>query len=161
MQKIIQILNSAGLPHAPAVERAFNDLFSRQVFNSAGLAVSGTTTLFKTVNTIYAVVNGTTVVKTTADFPALTGYNLTSGQVGGFVATMDAAGVLYVLTISPAATLGQIVYPLVPPSQVAIGLVLLNVASPATFTGGTTVMTAAAPIVYVNLTGPFAPTNLF
>lgn len=163
MEKIKQLLIAGGAGAAALAEtttRAFNDLFSRQVLNSAALAVSGTTTLFKTVNTINAVIGGVSVLKATADFPALTGYNLTSGQIGGFLATMDVNGTLFALPIGPAAALGQIVYPMVPLSQVVIGTVLINAVNPVTFTGGTTLMSATS-VTYINQVGPFYPTNAF
>lgn len=140
--------------------RSFNDLFSRQVLNSAALSVSATTTQFATVNAIYAVIAGVTVTKAASNFPVLTGYNLTAAQIGGFIATIDANGNLSALPITPAATLGSIGYPAVPPSQAVVGVVLINAVNPAAFTGGTTLMSATS-VTYINQVGPFYPTNAF
>jgi len=163
MEKIKQYLVSLALPVAGQTEsllRSFNDLFSRQVLNSAGLAVSATTTLFATVNVINVVIGGVTSLKAAANFPALTGYNLTSAQIGGFIATIDQNGNLAALPINPAATLGSIGYPAVPVNQAVVGVVLINAVNPVAFTGGTTLMSATS-VTYINQVGPFYPTNAF
>ena len=163
MEKIKQYLLSGGsiaLEQPETVLRCFLDLFARQCLNSANLAVGTTTTKYKIANTIFAMIGGVMVQVASADGPVLTGYNLTSGQLGGFVATVDAAGVQYALPINPAATIGGMGFPVVPPSQAAVGVVLINTANAATFTGGTTLM-SASNVAYVNLVGPFNPLNLF
>lgn len=159
MEKIKQYIAGAGLQTPEQVERAFADLYQRQALNSAGLAVNGAgNPAYKVSNTVLAMVNGTLVSKATAAFPALTGYNLTSAQVGAIVAVMDVAGNLVNLCAGPATTLGQLSFPPVPPGYVCLGVVILNTA--ATFTGGTTAMDTAG-ITYVNVVGPFNPLNLF
>ena len=162
MEKIKLYLNAggSGSPQPESLTRAFNDLYSRQCLTSAGLAVGTTTTKFKLGNATYAVVGGTTVLVASADGPALTGYNLTSGQAGGFVVTVDSAGTIYALGITAAASIGGIVYPAVPVGQAVVGLALINTTNAATFTGGTTLMNASN-VTYVNVIGPFYPNNVF
>lgn len=162
MEKIKQYLNAGGSssPLPETLMRAFNDLYSRQCLTSAGLAVGTTTTKFKLGNATYAVVGGLTVLVASADGPVLTGYNLTSGQVGGFVVTVDSTGTIYAQAIGAAATIGSIVYPVIQPTQAVVGVVLINTTNAATFTGGTTVMNASN-VTYVNVIGPFYPNNVF
>lgn len=161
MERIKQLFTAAGaFALVETVLRAFNDLFSRQCLSSAGLAVGTTTTKFKLGNAIYVAINGVTQLVASADGPVLTGYNLTSAQVGGFVVTVDTGGVINALPIQPAAALNGIGYPVVPPTQAVVGLVLINTTNAATFTGGTTLMNASN-VAYVNIVGPFNPTNAF
>jgi hypothetical protein len=159
MEKIKQYLQGTGTAFADQVERAIADLYQRQALNSAGLAVNGAANpAYKVANTVLAMVGGTLVSKTTAAFPALTGYNLTSAQVGLIVAAMDVSGNLVNIFANPAASIGQLSLPPVPPNYVCLGVVLINIA--ATFTGGTTAMDTAG-ITYVSQVGPFNPLNLF
>jgi hypothetical protein len=161
MDRIKQLLINAGNEAIPpeVLLRAFNDLFARQCLNSAGAAVSSAAAVtWKTSNTIFAMVNGVLQTKTTANFPALTGYNLTSAQVGLIVGTVDGSGNLGAVYATPAATLGQLVMPVVPFNQAAVAVVVLNTA--ATFTGGTTAMDTSG-ISYINIVGPFSPTSAF
>lgn len=161
MERIKQLFTAGGAyALIETVLRAFNDLFSRQCLSNAGLAVGTTTTKFKLGNAIYTMINGVTQLIASADGPVLTGYNLTSAQIGGFVVTVDTAGAINALPIQPAATLAGVGYPAVPPNQAAVGLVLINTTNAATFTGGTTLM-SASNVAYVNIVGPFSPTNAF
>jgi hypothetical protein len=159
MEKIKQYLIGLAAPFHEQLLRAYGDLFQRQALNSAGLAVNGAANpAYKVGNTVLAMVGGTLVSKATTAFPALTGYNLTSAQVGAIVACMDVNGNLVNLFANPATSLGQLMFPAVPPTYVCLGVVILNTG--ATFTGGTTAMDTAG-ITYVNVVGPFNPLNLF
>lgn len=161
MEKIKQLLSSGTALSVPeTVQRAFNDLFSRQALTSPALAVGGTTTKFKVGTAAFVVINGVTSLVASADGPVLTGYNLTAGQVGGYLVTVDGSGVVYALPLNPAATLGGVGYPLVPASQVCIGVILINAVNPAIFTGGTSLM-SGTNVTYINSVGPFYPTNAF
>lgn len=164
MQKIKQYIQGGGIQALALPEtflRCFNDLYSRQCLSSAGLAVNASTTLYQITNATFVVLGGVTqLVAAVSAAPALTGYNLTSGQVGGVVCTVDASGVVRNLQINPGAALSFIGWPEVPAGQVAVGAVLINAVNAATFTGGTTLMSATS-VSYLNFTGPFNPTNAF
>jgi len=159
MEKIKQYLAGAGIPFPDAVERGLADLYQRQPLASFALAVNGAANpAYKTGVTSFAMVTGSLVSKASTAFPALTGYNLTAAQVGAILPCMDVTGNLINVFANPAATLGALQFPAIPPNYVCLGLVVLNTA--ATFTGGTTAMDTAG-ITYVNQVGPFNPLNVF
>lgn len=164
MQKIKQFLQGGGVQALAIPEtflRSFNDLYSRQALSSAALAVGATTTKFKIGAAVYVVIGGVLQLVASADGPVLAaGYNLTSTQFGGYVVTVDQQGVQYALQINPAASIGSVVWPEVPASQVAIGAVLINTTNAAAFTSGVTLL-SATNVSYLNFTGPFNPTNAF
>ena len=146
MEKIKQLVQAAG-PFAVPPEillRAINDLYSRQNLNSAAVAAGTTTTKLKTVNRIAYLIGGALCSFIATDDALIMATNtLSATQVGGYVITIDAAGVLYSLPLTPSATLaglGSVVWPVCPVSQCVIALVMVNIvtASAATFTAGTT-----------------------
>ena len=158
IQKLMVVGGGQSLSLPETFIRAFNDLYSRQALSSAGLAVGTTTTKFKIGNATYVILSGVLQLVASADGPVLTGYNLTSAQVGGFVVTVDQNGAIYALPLQPSASIGGVVWPVVPDTQVAVGVVLINTTNAATFTGGTTLM-SATNVSYLNIVGPFNPTN--
>ena len=82
--------------------------------------------------------------------PALTGWNLASGTFGMAIFTLDSVGNLYVLGGSQAASLANVVPPVVPGNQVPIGAILVSATS--AFTGGTTALDAVTT-TYLNFVG--------
>lgn len=164
MLKIKQTLQGGGIQALSLPEtfiRAFNELYSRQCLSSPGLAVNATNTLFQVTNLTPVVDRGVlSVIPAVTAFPALTGYTLTATQIGGFVATVDGSGVLRALPINPSISLtANVGFPEVPVDQVPVGVVLINAVNPAIFTGGTSVM-SGTNVTYVNIVGPFNPTNI-
>lgn len=161
MQKITQLIVAGGSQALALPEtflRAFNDLYSRQTLTSA--AITAAVAVTATFSAFHAVVSGVLVRVAAGNTPSLTGYNLTAAQVGGFVLTTDASGILAALPIQPAATVGGVGWPQVPAFQAVFGLVLINTTAAAIFTGGST-LTNAANVTLASIVGPFNPTNAF
>jgi hypothetical protein len=150
--------------------RAFNDLFSRQALNSGTLAAGTTTTKLKITNQITTLINGVPIIVSASDgatnfvetnATTLPVYSLTATQIGGYVFTVDNSGALHAFTISPSATLTSAPsFPLIPTTHAVFGLALVNTANAATFTAGTTAL-SATNVQLVNVVGPFYPTNIF
>ena len=128
------------------------------VLNTGGLAIkSATSALAKTVNTIYAKINGALVKKTAADMAALSG-TVTNAKFNVFVFTMNASGTLTTTMGTEGATIGAVVFPAVPASQVVIGFVIINPTGTGNFVGGTTNLDDATVVpnaVYVDTPYPF------
>ena len=173
MEKIKQLVvgGGAGSMNLPeTVLRAFNDLFSRQALNSGVIAAATTTTKLKTTNQITAIINGNLVVLAAQDgatnivetgATTLPTYVLTATQFGGYVFTVDSAGLLHALTIGPSANLNSPpTFPTIPINHAVFGLALVNTSSANTFTANTTAL-SAANVQLINVVGPFYPNNAF
>lgn len=170
MQKIIQLMQNSGIAFPETLLRAFNDLFSRQALNSGVLAVGTTTTKLKITNQINVVINGVLSVVAASDgamtwvesgSSVLPTNSLTATQIGGYVFTVDSTGALHALVMTPSANLASAPgFPTIPANHAVFGLALINTSNPATFTAGTTLVSATS-VQLVNQVGPFCPTNAF
>jgi hypothetical protein len=164
MEKIKQyILAGSPFGHQGGNEvllRSFNDLFNRQSLSSAALAVGTTTTKFKVGTAAFVVIAGVLQLVAVQDGPVLAGYALTAAQVGGYVVSVDGSGVLYANTISAGAAIGNVGFPMIPPNQAVLGVIVINAVNAATFTAGTTLM-SATNVSYINLVGPTYPNSAF
>lgn len=128
------------------------------VLNSGGLAIKGAGEgVAKTVNTIYAMINGVLVTKAAADMAALSG-TVTADKFNVFVFTMNASGTLKTTMGTEGDAIGDIVFPDVPAGEVVIGFVIINPTGTGNFVGGTTDLDDATVVpnaVYVNTPFPF------
>lgn len=131
------------------------------VLNSGGLALkTSSSALAKTVNTIYAMIDGVLVSKAAADMAALSGTTLADGDKNVYVFTVNASGTLATYQGTKAATIGGVVFPTIPSGEVVIGFVYIAT-SGATFVPGTTALDAGTvTAVYVNTPYPFNPNAL-
>jgi len=126
------------------------------VLNTAGLAI-GSSAKAKVLiaNTIYASINGVLVKKTTAEI-ALSG-TVTNAKFNVFVLSLAADGTVTATMGTEGATIGAVVFPALPASDVMIGFVIINPTGTGNFVGATTELgdaTVAPNAVYVN--SPFA-----
>ena len=128
-----------------------------QVLNSAGLTFgSSSKPKAKIANTIYALIDGVLVKKTTAEI-VLSGTVL-NAKFNVYVLSMTADGTVTATMGTAGATIGAVVFPAVPASSVVIGFVIVNPTGTGNFVGGTTDLddaTVAPNAVYVNTVGTF------
>lgn len=123
--------------------------------SSAGLAIgSGSKKKILIANTVYAVIDGVLVKKTTAeiDFTAIT-HDVANAKFAVFVLSMVAAGTITVTKSADAATLAAVVFPAVPADSVVIGFVIINPTGTGAFDATTTDLDDATVVpnaVYVN-----------
>jgi hypothetical protein len=133
-----------------------------QIFNSAGLAIgSSSKAKAKIVNTIYALVNGVLVTKTTAEI-TLSGTILTA-TYNVYVLTMASDGTVTATMGTAGATLAAVVFPAIPADSAVIGFVIVHPTGTGSFVGGTTELDDATVVpnaVYVNTVGSFNPNLL-
>lgn len=127
------------------------------LLNSGGLAI-GSSAKAKVLiaNTIYALIDGVLVKKTTAEI-ALSG-TVTNAKFNVFVLSMNASGTVTATMGTEGATIGAVVFPTVPDDQVVLGFVIVNPTGTGNFVGGTTELgdaTVAPNAVYVNTPFPF------
>jgi hypothetical protein len=165
MERIRQLIvagGSTGLTIPETALRLFLDLFARQCVGGSGWNAAATALVPRTGSTVTVVlVNGVTVrLAANSVAPALTGFNLTTGQHGAVLTTSDAGGTLRNYFTSPAASAAAIQYPAIPPTEAVIGVTYF--APTVTFTGGTTALDAAnVNATFVSVSGPFYPVNSF
>jgi hypothetical protein len=117
----------------------------------------------KIANTVYALINGALVAKTTAEVTLTTANNVANAKFNVIALLMDASGTVTPTNGTAAATLAAVVFPTIPSGQVCIGYVILNVTGTGGFVGGTTELDDATVIpnaVYVNTPFPFNPNML-
>lgn len=115
----------------------------------------------KIVSTIYALVTGILVTKTTAEI-TLAGTVLTT-KFNVFVLSIDNAGTVTATMGTAGATLGAVVMPTIPADNAVIGFVIINPTGTGSFVGGTTDLDDATVVpnaVYVNTLGSFNPNCL-
>lgn len=127
------------------------------VLNSPGLVIgSSSKPKVKIANTIYALINGVLVKKTTAEI-VISGTILTTA-FNVYVLSMTADGTVTATMGIAGATIGAVVFPTVPASSVVIGFVIVNPTGTGSFVGGTTDLDDATVVpnaVYVNTDKPF------
>ena len=146
MEKIKQLITAGGSTGQVLPEtafRAFNVLSSTQGVSSSGWNVGAGLLVARTGSAVtYAIVQGKTVsLAANTSAPALTGFNLTTGQFAAVLTTVDAGGTLRNYFTSIETVLNNLQYPRIPISEAVIGIVYF--APTTTFTGGTTALDAA------------------
>lgn len=130
-----------------------------QLLKTGGLVIkAGSSALAKFANTLYVVVDGVLVKKTTADCAAFAGTLPTTGKAV-WVFTIDAAGVLHTRRSNlDATTLAAIVFPTIPTGEVVYGFALVENATGSDFVGGTTALDVGSlTVTYFDTVGPFLP----
>jgi hypothetical protein len=151
----------------PNTEGELSNLFDKlqrstvqQLLNTGALVIHGaSSTLAKTVNTIYFHIDGLVFSKAAADMAALSG-TVTNATFNVFVFGVNSAGTLTTTMGVGAATLGAVVFPALPDGVVAIGFVIINPTGTGNFVGGTTNLddgTVVPTAVYINTVGDFFP----
>lgn len=131
------------------------------LFNSAGLTIgSSAKPKIKIANTVYAVVGGVVVAKTTAELTLTTAHNVANAKFNVLLVSMDSAGTCTVSKGTEGATLAAVVLPTVPTGNLVLGFVIINPTGTGGFVGGTTDLDDATVVpnaVYVNTVFPFNP----
>lgn len=134
-----------------------------QLLNSGGLAIgSSSKKAVKIANTIYALVDGVLVKKTTAEIAIAVG-TVTNDKFNVYVLTIDSDGTVTATMGTEGDTIGEVVFPAVPANQAVIGFVIVNPTGTGNFVGGTTDLDDATVVpnaVYINTVGTFNPNCL-
>jgi hypothetical protein len=132
------------------------------VFNTAGLTLgSSSKPKLKIANTIYALLDGVLVKKTTAEVTVAG--TVTNAKFNVFVLSITADGTAAVTMGTEGATIGAVVFPTIPASSVVVGFAIVNPTGTGNFVGGTTDFDDATVVpnaVYVNTPFPFNPNAL-
>lgn len=127
------------------------------VLNTGALAIgTGANHKVKLVNTIYALIDGVLVKKTTAEV-TLAG-TVVNATFNVWVISMLADGTLAATMGTAGATIGAVVFPTVPALSVVLGFVIVNPTGTGNFVGGTTALDDATVVpnaVYINTPYPF------
>lgn len=130
--------------------------------NSAGLTLgSSSKPKLKIANTTYALVDGVTVKKTTAEI-TVSG-TVTNAKFNVYVMYIGSDGTVATAMGTEASTIGGIVFPTIPASSAVIGFAIVNPTGTGNFVGGTTDfddVTVVPNAVYVNTPYPFNPNAL-
>lgn len=133
-----------------------------QLLNTGGLTIgSGSKKAVKIANTIYALVTGVLVKKTTAEI-ALAG-TVTNAKFNVFVLSINSSGTVTATIGTEGATIGAVVFPTIPTDNAVIGFVIINPTGTGNFVGGTTDLddvTVVPNAVYINTVGTFNPNVL-
>lgn len=160
------ILNNADAMAQQTTLNAIATLQSAEidtVLVSGALAIHGSASpLAKIANTIYSFVNGILIKTAAADLPAFVGTVLTT-TFNVFVFTIDSTGTTHTLMGTAAATIGAVVFPVIPANTAVIGFVVINPTGTGSFVGGTTALDDATVVpnaVYVNTPYSFNPNVL-
>lgn len=133
-----------------------------QLLNTGGLAIGSSSKKdVKIANTIYALVGGVLVKKTTAEID-LSG-TVTNAKFNVFVLSINASGTVTATMGTEGATIGAIVFPTIPSDNAVIGFVIINPTGTGNFVGNTTDLddvTVVPNAVYINTVGTFNPNVL-
>ena len=132
-------------------QRAICDI----ILNAAGLAIGiGSKAKVLIANTIYGLIDGVLVKKTTAEI-ALSG-TVTNAKFNVYVLTINSSGAVTATMGTEGATIGDVVYPTIPDDEAVIGFVIVNPTGTGNFVGGTTDLDDATVVpnaVYVDTPG--------
>lgn len=135
----------------------FQSAIVDQLLTTGGLVIGSTSKkAVKIANTIYALIDGAIVKKTTAEI-ALAG-TVTNAKFNVFVLSIVAAGTVVATMGTEGATIGAVVFPIVPADSAVIGFVIINPTGTGNFVGATTDLDDATVVpnaVYVNTLGTF------
>lgn len=159
MGKTLTISPGAGLADQN-LRNAMEELQSNAVdmlLNTGGLAIGTVAaTAVKIANTVYGMIDGALVTKTTAEI-ALAG-TVTADLFNVFVLSMDSAGDVTATMGTEGATIGAVVFPTIPTDDIVLGFVIVNPTGTGNFVGGTTDLDDATVVpnaVYINTPFPF------
>lgn len=162
MAKSIRTTESTSNSNMRAVITALQTNVVDMLLNTAGLVIgSSSKKAVKVANTIYAMLDGVLVKKTTAEV-ALAG-TITNAKFNVFVISMVAGGTLAATMGTEGATIGAVVFPAVPAASVVVGFVIVNPTGTGNFVGATTDLddvTVVPNAVYVDTPFPFNPNAL-
>jgi hypothetical protein len=146
--------------------KLFTDLYRRMksvVLTTAGLVISGTTTLVMTSATLitYLVVDGQVQsIATSTNMPALVG-TVVNATYNIFVFSVDKAGNLYTSMGVAGAALNTVAWPTnIPANRAILGFVIIHPTGTGNFVGGTTALgdgTVVPNAVYISPIGMFEP----
>lgn len=132
------------------------------LLNTAGLAIgTGSKAKILIANTIYAMIDGVIVKKTTAEI-TLSG-TITNAKFNVYVLSMIADGTVTASMGTEGATIGAVVFPSIPADSVVLGFAIVNPTGTGNFVGGTTALDDATVVpnaVYVNTSYSFNPNAL-
>lgn len=135
-----------------------------QLLSTAGLTIgSSSKAKPKIANTIYALIDGVLVKKTTAEITLTTANNVANAKFNVIVLCMAADGTVTPVNGTEGATIGAVVFPTIPTGSVVVGFVIINPTGTGGFVGGTTELDDATVVpnaVYVNTVGTFNPNAL-
>lgn len=154
-----------GLPNtneAFQMLKAFEYLYENQALSSVGLT-GGASATVTTANAISAMVGAQLKAVNSGQAFALNGPTIpNAGAVNQvWIFTMDGNGLFYTLPGIPAATLATVSLPVVPDTQVVLGMLVLSNSSAGNFVPGTTLLNVAGlNTVFNNTVGPFFPIQL-
>lgn len=126
------------------------------LLNSGALAIGTAKAKVLIANTIYAMIDGVLVKKTTAEI-VLAG-TVVADLFNVYVLTLAANGTVTATMGTAGATIGAVVFPAVPANQAVIGFVIVNPTGTGNFVGGTTELDDATVVpnaVYVDTPYPF------
>lgn len=147
-----------------ALLRALQSLHANQPVAPASLAINGAgNAAAKTTNAAFVLVNGITVKIAAAQvMPVLTGVSIPNGSKQAVGFCTDVSGNLSLIQGAVAATIGGVTFPKTPENTVALGYLVIENASGAAFTGGTTALDAGGGLVvtYVNQVDGFEPLSI-
>lgn len=143
----------------------FSNLFDKlqravtaQLLNTGALAIGTAKAKVLIANTIYALIEGALVKKTTAEI-VLAG-TVTNAKFNVYVLSINAAGTVSAAMGTEAATLGAVAFPTLADGSAMIGFVIVNPTGTGNFVGATTELddaTVAPNAVYVNTPFPILP----
>lgn len=131
---------------------------SAQLLNSGALAIGTAKAKVLIANTIYALIDGVLVKKTTAEI-VLSG-TVAADAFNVYVLSMNAAGTVTAQMGTAGATLGGVVFPTIADGNVVLGFVIVNPTGTGDFVGGTTELDDATVVpnaVYVDTPFPLLP----
>lgn len=135
-----------------------------QLLNTGGLVIgSSSKAKPKIANTIYALIDGVLVKKTTAEITLTTANNVANAKFNVIVLCLKADGTVSPRSGTEGATIDKVVFPAIPSGEVVVGFVIINPTGTGGFVGGTTELDDATVVpnaVYVNTVGTFNPNVL-
>lgn len=162
MAKSVSLNVFTSQPNAKALIEKIQDQLCDVLFNTGALTIgTGVNSKVKIANTIYALIDGALVRKTTAEI-VLSG-TVTADMFNVYVLSMNAAGTVTATMGTEGATIGALVFPAVPTDEVVIGFCLVNPTGTGNFVGGTTALddgTVVPNAVYVDTPYPFNANSL-
>lgn len=137
------------------------DSIANVSLSSAGLVIkAGGGVLVKAGTLSSVMANGVLVsIPANTDMPALVG-TVATATYNVFVFSVNSAGVFTTQMGTAGATLGAVVFPVIPVGNTIIGFVVIHPTGTGSFVGGTTALDDATVVpnaVYTNTTYPFNP----
>ncbi|HEY1757953.1 MAG TPA: hypothetical protein VGG72_21465 [Bryobacteraceae bacterium] len=142
----------------PNTEGELSTLFDKlqrnllnKILAKGTLAIHGSaSTLVKTTNAAYLLVDGVIVKLAAADLTALVG-TVVNATFNVFVFTVNAAGTVKVYMGTAGSTLAGVVFPTTLDGESVLGFIIVNPTGTGNFVGGTTALddgTVAPNVVY-------------